>query len=215
MPSNLSWPAARALALETPGLKIRRNGWRRWIYATHPMLWWTEEPSASSTRRAVVAAAEFTADEFAARDWTTGPWEAEPPGGGGGEPPPPDAEEWILEVFANDKDGVVAGYVEAGQRLKISASGSTTYRGASRSWGPNGYVTLQFTEWRYTGGMPKGTPVAHGLIAKIGTGPWLFIGTGQEVDAWGTGTLRFAVNDRTNWYGDNSGKLIVRVEVRP
>lgn len=74
---GMTWTEAHTVALA--GLRVRRNGWRRWIslVSGSTRLWLSH----SGTTVAIVLASEFTAEEFRATDWTTAPWpgEAEPP----------------------------------------------------------------------------------------------------------------------------------------
>jgi uncharacterized protein YceK len=50
----------------------------------------------------------------------------------------------------------------------------------------------------------------HSLIARVGSGPWQFIGSGPT-PITGTGALTFAFNDDGNAYGDNYGSWDIKV----
>ncbi|MEI6666710.1 MAG: MBG domain-containing protein [Acidobacteriota bacterium] len=52
------------------------------------------------------------------------------------------------------------------------------------------------------------------LIARVGNGPWQYVGVGPTtITASTTGTLQFAVND--SYYGDNAGSFVAHVALGP
>ena len=95
---------------------------------------------------------------------------------------------------------VQAGIVGAGQFVSITATGSVSwFSDHNNRVGPNGYPALG-TDTQY---LAPGAP-AVSLVARIGGGPWQYVGAGPTVIGGGraSGLLELAVND--NQYGDSS-----------
>ncbi len=98
---------------------------------------------------------------------------------------------------------VEAGTLALGEQVLVTATGVVTY-GSSLTVGPDGY-----------GGTCSASCLVNGvsgiaLVARIGGGPWQFVGVGPTVlTATTAGALEFGVND--NLFNDNSGSFDVTV----
>jgi hypothetical protein len=97
---------------------------------------------------------------------------------------------------------VDAGTLALGEQVLVTATGSVNY--GPGVVGPDGY-----------GGTCAATCLVNGvsgiaLVARIGSGPWQFVGTGPTVlTAGSAGTLQFGVND--NFFNDNTGAFLANV----
>jgi hypothetical protein len=103
--------------------------------------------------------------------------------------------------------GVSTGVVlTAGMSVTVSATGAVCpYSGFCP--GPDGYAGWDTTSTAY-GGFPSPGGPAWGLVARVGTGPWVQVGSGPTPLS-GEGALEFAVND--DLLSDNSGSFTVTV----
>ena len=63
----------------------------------------------------------------------------------------------------------------------------------------------------HAGAVLKGAPVGM-LIARVGSGPWLAVGSTQTIAAWDAGEVIVAYNDLPKDYGNNTGEYTVMVE---
>lgn len=90
--------------------------------------------------------------------------------------------------------------VYSGQSLTISATGQWLVQGTT--------VTALGNPSLGYGGIVGGSPVGS-LIAKIGTDPWMYLGTSTTINYSGSGgELRVGMNKCDNcWYSDTSGRL--------
>jgi hypothetical protein len=59
-----------------------------------------------------------------------------------------------------------------------------------------------------SGFLLNGVP-RHSLIARVGTGPWLYVGAESTIG--GTGVVTFAFNDDNNAYADNWGSFDIKI----
>jgi len=89
--------------------------------------------------------------------------------------------------------GVDTGLVlRKGHPVTVSATG-TVCPGTGFCTTPDGTWVVDTTESPYDGYVLPGAP-AYGLVARVGTGPWVQVGTGP-VQIKGKGDLVFAFND--------------------
>jgi hypothetical protein len=98
-------------------------------------------------------------------------------------------------------------FLNADSTVTINAAGVVTYCGVGCSSGPNGdpaaYVRPDFLVQDMIG---------IALIARIGTGPWQFVGSGPTtLTASQAGTVQLAIND--SYYADNAGGYTADVVV--
>ncbi|MEO8679774.1 MAG: Ig-like domain-containing protein [Vicinamibacterales bacterium] len=94
-------------------------------------------------------------------------------------------------------DPVTVGILAAGQTVRLTASGSVSwYADRGNLSGPDGRDGLNDPSY-----LAPGLP-GISLVARIGTGPWQFVGRGPTILS-GPGVLQLAVND--NFYGANPG----------
>ena len=104
--------------------------------------------------------------------------------------------------------GVSTGLVlRQGQTVTVTATGAVCPFGDSYCPGPDG-TSAQDTTGTSFGGFPLPGAPAWGLIGRVGTGPWVQIGSGPTTLS-GTGALVFAVND--DLLADNAGSFTVTV----
>lgn len=98
--------------------------------------------------------------------------------------------------------GVNAGFtLKAGLPITLTASGQSLYCGGGCPADPNGQPLNQLVSTAPVPTAPIGT-----LLAKIGDGAWVAVGSGP-VTLTGSGTLFLAYND--TYGGDNSGTYTV------
>ena len=103
--------------------------------------------------------------------------------------------------------GVDTGLVlRKGHPVTVSATG-TVCPGTGFCTTPDGTWVVDTTESPYDGYVLPGAP-AYGLVARVGTGPWVQVGTGP-VQIKGKGDLVFAFND--DKFPDNTGSFTVTV----
>ena len=99
------------------------------------------------------------------------------------------------------------GLTLSGNTVSITAAGAWTCLGAVGSSpcqvGPNGTGTPGTLASFLATGLSE-----FGLIAKVGSGPWQFVGAGPTPIS-GTGALILAMND--TFWGDNQGSMTVEV----
>jgi hypothetical protein len=98
--------------------------------------------------------------------------------------------------------GAVQSGLEITSPVRLAATGDFFCGDSSRSCnvGPDGHATLTGADVE-PGFVAPDLP-AWSLIARIGEGPWQFVGSGPTT-LTGTGPLVFAIND--NRYDDNTG----------
>ena len=99
--------------------------------------------------------------------------------------------------------------IDSASTVTITATGAICPYGGSFCPGPDGD-----TGWNTTGALYGGFPLpgapAWGLLARIGGGSWIDVGSGPT-PITGTGVLEFAVND--DFLSDNAGTFTVTVTV--
>jgi hypothetical protein len=108
-------------------------------------------------------------------------------------------------------------YVEQGQKLTVSATGTTNtcpdVCPGNPDMGPQGTgsnITCPFAEVNATDCAQNG--VLYGLLlGRIGNGTIFGIGNGGTYVATNSGTLRLTINDNLDGYENNSGSLTVVV----
>ena len=107
--------------------------------------------------------------------------------------------------------GVNTGLVlKKGHGVTVTATGTVCYwpgPPAILCVDPDGEAPSLNTS---TGGFVLPGAPAIGLIARVGTGPWVHVGSGPTTLS-GRGVLVFAVND--NWFPDNTGSFEVELTV--
>ena len=117
----------------------------------------------------------------------------------------------VYTVGALTVPGVDTGLVlKKGQGVTVTATGRVCYYPgppATLCVDPDGEPSIDTTT---TGGFVLPGAPAIGLIARVGSGPWMDVGSGPTTLS-GRGVLVFAVND--NWFPDNSGSFEVTVSV--
>ena len=105
-----------------------------------------------------------------------------------------------------NSNNYITGITLSGNSVSITASGAWTCLGpvgnSPCQTGPNGTGTPGGT-----GFLAEGLS-AFSLIARVGSGPWQFVGAGPTVIN-GTGDLTLAMND--DIYGDNDGEMEVTI----
>jgi murein DD-endopeptidase MepM/ murein hydrolase activator NlpD len=106
--------------------------------------------------------------------------------------------------------------VQAGDQVRISASGTITIFGSSPNItnGPNGLdfsAASSFTFLLSDAATPQGESarVAGALIARIDTTPFFYSGYSAQLIAAGSGELELAVNDIAGFFSDNLGEFQV------
>ena len=102
--------------------------------------------------------------------------------------------------------GASTGLVLDGDSVTITAAG-TVCPWAGSCFGPGGDASFDTTQSGFGGFVAPGAP-AWGLVARVGAGPWVQVGSGPTTLS-GTGELVFAVNDDLFW--DNAGSFSVTV----
>jgi hypothetical protein len=103
--------------------------------------------------------------------------------------------------------GASTGLVLAGDSVTVSATG-TVCPWTGSCFGPDGDASVDTTQSGYGGFVAPGAP-AWGLVARVGGGAWVQVGSGPTTLS-GTGELVFAVNDDLFW--DNAGSFTVTVD---
>ena len=104
--------------------------------------------------------------------------------------------------------GVSTGVVlRQGQIVTVTATGGVCPYGTSYCPGPGGNAAVDTTGTTF-GGFPLPGAPAWALIGRVGSGPWVQVGTGPTTLS-GTGVLVFAVND--DLLVDNAGSFAVTV----
>jgi hypothetical protein len=103
--------------------------------------------------------------------------------------------------------GVNTGLVvKKGHPVTVTATG-TFCPNTGYCVDPDGTAAVDTTLSSYGGFVLPGAP-AYGLVGRVGTGPWVQVGTGPTKLS-GKGVLVFAVND--DLFPDNSGSFTVTV----
>ena len=103
--------------------------------------------------------------------------------------------------------GASTGLVLDGESVTVTAAG-TVCPGTGSCFGPDGDASVDTTQSGYGGFVTPGAP-AWGLVARVGGGAWVQVGSGPTTLS-GTGELVFAVNDDLFW--DNAGSFAVTVD---
>ncbi|WP_113699137.1 LecA/PA-IL family lectin [Nonomuraea lactucae] len=120
----------------------------------------------------------------------------------------------VVTVPAKAEGGVKSGVtVQRDEVFTVSGSGRAAYNGGDVTF-PDG---TRYIEGKYSGAYMQpdvvlsGAPVGM-LIARIGSGPWLVVGSSQTFRAQEDGEVIVAFNDRPGMYGDNSGEYVAMIE---
>jgi hypothetical protein len=95
----------------------------------------------------------------------------------------------------------------AGEAVTVTATGAVCPYGGSFCPGPDGYPGVDTTSTAF-GGFPLPGAPAWGLVARVGTGTWVQVGSGPT-EVSGVGALELAFND--DYLSDNSGSFTVTV----
>ncbi|MFD1937328.1 MULTISPECIES: LecA/PA-IL family lectin [Nonomuraea] len=119
----------------------------------------------------------------------------------------------VVTVPAKVEGGVKSGItVQRDEVITVSASGRASYNGGVTY--PDG---TRFIEGKYSGAymapglLLPGAP-AGALIARVGSGPWLAVGSCQTFRAQDAGEVTVAYNDKPGQYGDNAGEYVATIE---
>lgn len=110
--------------------------------------------------------------------------------------------------------GVSTGLVlQPGEQVEVTATGAMCPWGVALDYcvGPNGDASWATTDSWYGGYLLPGAP-AWGLVARVGAGPWMHVGSGPATLS-GVGEIVFAVND--DLFPDNTGHFVVTVPCWP
>lgn len=103
--------------------------------------------------------------------------------------------------------GLTTGFVLTGESVTVTATGAVCPFGNGYCPGPDGNAAWNTTTSAYGGFTLPGAP-AWGLVARVGSGPWVHVGSGPT-PVTGTGVLQLAVND--DLLVDNRGSFTVTV----
>jgi hypothetical protein len=120
----------------------------------------------------------------------------------------------VLTVHAKEEGGVKSGVaVKRDEVFTVSGNGRA-YFDKTRATYPDGTM---YIDGHYAGAYTHPEAVLPGapigaLIARIGSGPWLSVGSSQTFRAQEAGEVIVAYNDRPKLYGDNTGDYSVMVE---
>jgi hypothetical protein len=111
-------------------------------------------------------------------------------------------------VLGSSVPGASTGLVLTGATpVTVTATGAVCPYGDSFCPGPDGYLGVD-TTWSPYSGFPLPGGPAWGLIARVGAGAWVQVGSGPTTIS-GDGALEFAVND--DLLSDNAGSFTVTV----
>lgn len=112
-------------------------------------------------------------------------------------------------VGSSTVPGVSTGLIlKTGMSVTVTGAGSFCPFGLFGScFGPNGTTSQNTTTSGFGGFVLPGAP-AWGLVARVGSGSWVQVGTGPKT-LTGTGELVFAVND--DLFADNAGSFTATV----
>ena len=117
---------------------------------------------------------------------------------------------YVYTVPGSTVPGLSTGLVvDPAAIVTVTATGAVCPYGGSFCPGPDGDDGWNTTGLLY-GGFPLAGAPAWGLLARVGSGPWVQVGSGPEPVS-GTGVLEFAVND--DYLADNTGAFTVTVSV--
>jgi hypothetical protein len=121
----------------------------------------------------------------------------------------PGATTAVFTVGSLTVPGVNTGLVlKKGKVVTVTATGSFCPHGSGGvCFGPGGDASVDTTQSSY-GGFPLPGAPAYGLIARVGSDPWIQVGAGPTTLS-GVGALVFAVNDDA--LVDNSGGFVATV----
>jgi hypothetical protein len=121
----------------------------------------------------------------------------------------------VITVHAKSEGGVKSGVtVRSGEVFTVAGTGRASYDSGRSMTYPDGtqYVNGKYQGANMHGGaVLKGAPVGM-LIARVGSGPWLAVGSTQTMAAWDAGEVIVAYNDVPKEYGNNLGEYTVMVE---
>jgi hypothetical protein len=103
--------------------------------------------------------------------------------------------------------GVSTGLVLDGDAVTVTATGTVCPNAGGVCAEPDGDPAVDTTRSAH-GGFPAPGEPAWGLVGRVGTGPWLQVGSGPTTIS-GTGVVELAVNDDTP--SDNAGYYTLSV----
>jgi hypothetical protein len=110
-----------------------------------------------------------------------------------------------------DEPGLSSGLVLTnGPRVTVTATGVVCASFNNLCVSPDGNPSADTTQSSFGGFVLPGAP-AWGLIGRVGSGPWVQVGSGPNRLS-GTGELVFAVND--DLFSDNTGGFMVTVSYK-
>ena len=119
----------------------------------------------------------------------------------------PPTDSHVYTVGSLTVPGVDTGLVvKQGQPVTVTATG-VFCPGTGFCSGPDGTSLGNSMDTTYGGFVLPGAP-AYGLVGRVGTGPWVHVGSGPTTLS-GKGVLVFAVND--DLFPDNTGGFTATV----
>ena len=117
---------------------------------------------------------------------------------------------YVYTVQGSTVPGASTGLVvDPAATVTVTATGAVCPYGGGFCPGPDGDPGWSTSGTAY-GGFPLPGAPAWGLVARVGSGAWVQVGSGPTT-LGGTGVLEFAVND--DYLADNSGSFTVTVTV--
>jgi hypothetical protein len=123
----------------------------------------------------------------------------------------------VVTVEANVEGGVPTGVtVRADDMFTINASGIAGYAGQTGPMTlPDGsrFIGGKFAgAWYDPAATSKGVPIGM-LIARVGSGPWLAVGSNQTLAPQLAGEVYLAYNDNPGQYANNVGEYFATVYI--
>lgn len=112
-----------------------------------------------------------------------------------------------LSVSAKEVTVPTGIQLSSGDEIRIRASGTWSDKVNANRWtGPDGFAEVD-------GGAKRvDSFLSSALLAKVGTGSWFLVGSYlDDYMVSSSGELKFGINDRIDWLGDNGGSLSVEV----
>jgi hypothetical protein len=109
-----------------------------------------------------------------------------------------------------NEPGLNTGLVLRKGSVTVTATGVVCAHVNTLCVSPDGSPSVDTTQTSLGGFVLSGAP-AYGLVGRVGTGPWVQVGSGPTKLS-GSGVLVFAVND--DWFSDNTGSFTATVSYK-
>jgi len=113
----------------------------------------------------------------------------------------------VLVGGQTNEPGLNTGLVLTNGSVTVTATGMVCAHLNTLCAGPGGDPSFDTNQTGFGGFVLPGAP-AFGLIGRVGSGPWMQVGTGPTTLS-GQGELVFAVNDLHELFDDNTGGFTV------